>query len=207
MAWGLGAVYVDYCVTLLGGVRKSTAVVALVCLGCQSRSEPAAVGGSGETLSGDATNMPPSVTASTPLPSRVIPGWAMGRWTGEGRAKITTLPLPGNQGVQLAWLKDKGTEHVGAVQLRLEIDGSGVATGELSGVLGSLSAVGVWQDAAPLHLDLRPAREGGPAFHGTLTLVWQHAEKRATGTLRAASGDGRFLRSADLEVSVAPEYK
>ncbi len=191
-------------------VRSSTAVgvfVAAGYVGCRSRTELTPHGDHGGMRSDDPAtpSVQPSGSATTP-PSNV-PTWAVGMWSGEGTSKPTSLALPGNHGVQLAWLKDKGTDHVGGVQLRLRVAASGLAGGELSGALGSLVVSGTWQEGAPLHLELRAPTDGPTVFHGTLTLTWPHDQKQTTGRLRATSGDGRFLRSADLEVTVAPDYK
>ncbi len=191
-------------------VRTATVVgvfVAAGCVGCRSRAELTPHGGHGGKRSEETVTPSVQPSGPAPAPPSNVPPWAVGMWSGEGTSKPASLALPGNQGVQLAWLKDKGTDHVGVVQLRLRVKGSGLANGELSGALGALTATGTWQEGAPLHLDVRAPVDGSTVFHGTLTLSWPLDQKRTTGRLRATSGDGRFLRSADLEVTVAPDYK
>jgi hypothetical protein len=128
------------------------------------------------------------------------PDWAVGSWRGTGQATNTQLQLPNNQGVQLAWLKDNGKQYTGQVKLMLTLATNGVATGELTGVLGTLSATGVWPSEGPLHLELRAATEATDVFHGALTITWDAQKRHGQASLRATSGDGQWLRTANLEV-------
>lgn len=132
--------------------------------------------------------------------SASVPEWALGTWKAGGVTTVTTLKLPNDQGVQLGWLKDKGTRYVGPVDISFTLARDGAATGKLSGTLGDLLVSGAWPSAGPLHLTLRPVADGPDVFHGTLTIVWDAQKKHGGGQLRATSGDGQWLRSADLEV-------
>lgn len=136
------------------------------------------------------------------LPARgSLPDWAVGKWVASGTTTVTHLQLPNDQGVQLAWLKDAGKQHIGPLELSLTLAANGVATGKLTGVLGDLSLEGLWPSAGPLHLELRPAAEGTDVFHGTLTVTWNAQIRRGRALLKATSGDGRWLRAANLEVT------
>lgn len=130
-----------------------------------------------------------------------VPEWAVGKWHATGTTVATQLELPNNQGVQLAWLKDNGKQHSGAVSLSLTLSSRGEATGDVSGALGTLLLSGVWSAPNVLHLELRPANDGPSLFHGTLTIAWDAEKKQGHGLLRATSGDGHWLRTADLEVT------
>jgi hypothetical protein len=129
------------------------------------------------------------------------PEWAVGNWRASGTATTTELQLPNNQGVQLAWLKDKGNQYAGPLELSLTLSSNGELTGELTGALGTLRASGAWPKDGPLHLDLRPTAEAANVFHGTVTVTWDAQRKQGSAKLRASSGDGYWLRAADLEVT------
>lgn len=172
--------------------------------GCQSRrsdTSPAPVAESSATSDAPlAASTTLDVTSTVPT----VPEWARGVWTGTGTAQVTTLQMPGNQGVQLAWLKDKATTHVGEVRLRVEIAPSGDISGELAGALGELKARGVWHEAT-FDVQLLPLTDGPRMFHGTAMLELNSAQKTGHASVRAATGDGQTLRSANLEVSWAPD--
>lgn len=182
--------------------RLFIAAGLLFSLGCESRRSetspaPESSATSDATL---ATSTTLDVTSTAPT----VPEWAPGVWSGAGTAEVTSLQLPGNQGVQLAWLKDKGTAHVGELKVRLEIAPSGDISGKLDGALGELQARGVWHEAT-FDVQLLPETDGPQMFHGTVTLELDSAQKTGRASLRATSGDGQTLRSANLEVSKAPD--
>lgn len=173
-------------------------------LGCHDKSaspHPTAATATEASASPEASARP-TATADTPRDDHTtrIPAWAVGAWTARATLHRTELKLPNDQGVQIAWLKDKGVQHSGEVELSLTLTAPGVATGQLSGALGTLSLSGVWPEQGPLHLELQPTHDGAEVFHGTLTLTWDAEKQRARGILRATSGDGHWLRSAELEV-------
>lgn len=176
-------------------------------IGCQSN--PTTTASSAQASEPTAAQAIPLV-APTVVPqatrdeaAKEIPAWATGKWSASATTRSTELQLPGNQGVQIAWLKDKGQHHSGEVKLSLTLEATGTVNGELSGVLGNLAVVGIWPAQGPMHLELRPSRDGADVFHGTLTLTWDAETLRARGILRATSGDGHWLRSAELEVTRA----
>ena len=195
----------------LGRLITAVLMAAAAAIGCRRGGDSAEV--SAAVLSSSASTspeLPSSVDGPTSQKPAVndngaVPAWAHGVWHGKGVAKVTALTLPGNQGVQLAWIRDKGVEHVGPVELRLEVARSGAARGKLSGALGDLEVSGAWPETGPLTLELRPALDGPTVFHGTASLVWRPERGPMQGLLRAARGDGRFVRSADLEVTITSE--
>src|SRR5690606_41263370 len=73
-------------------------------------------GGSGTGRSGAAgsTSGAPGAEEANTAPA-LVPTWALGSWRGQGSSTVTALQLPNNQGVQIGWLKDKGTRYVGAL--------------------------------------------------------------------------------------------
>jgi hypothetical protein len=191
--------------------RRSSPPFVVVCLmgwlgslGCESRASQTTPPPLAETTTASDATVAPSTALDGTSPAPAVPEWARGVWTGSGAAQVTTLQLPGNQGVQLAWLKDKGTAHVGDVRLRVEITASGDISGKLDGALGELDARGVWHEGT-LDVQLLPAADGPQMFHGTATLELDSAQKTGRGSLRATTGDGQTLRSANLEVSKGPD--
>lgn len=199
------------------GVRASSAsrwlfavAATLALFGCQrGDGSPEATATATRTTSSPAMDSRApggdQTAAQKPAESSTVPAWALGVWHGKGSTKSTALALPGNQGVQLAWIQDKGVEHVGPVELRLEVARSGAVRGKLSGALGDLDVYGVWPETSPMTLELRPAQDGPEVFHGMASLKWGPEPGSLSGSLRAARGDGRLLRSADLEVTIASE--
>lgn len=146
---------------------------------------------------------PSPVEPRRDVSSPATPEWALGTWRATGVATVTSLKLPNDHGVQLGWLKDKGARYVGPVDVSFTLARDGAATGKLSGTLGDLMVSGAWPSEGPLHLTLRPVMDGPDVFHGTMTVTWDAEKKRGRGHLRATSGDGQWLRSADLEVMAA----
>lgn len=199
-----------------------TWLTAVACLAACDSSPPSAAdvatsatsaAGSGNTAVAEATTKPVFTTGdsarATPSTENsndataLMPAWALGAWRGQGSGTVNQLQLPNNQGVQIGWLKDKGTGYVGELELSLTLDKNGQASGQLTGALGTLSISGAWPPAGPLHLELRSNADGPEMFHGTLTVVWDEAKMRATATLRASSGDGQWLRASSLELTRA----
>lgn len=196
----------------LGRLITVVLMAAAVSIGCRRGDGAPEVSAEVLATSSSASPEPRSSTVDGPTSQKpavndngAVPAWAHGVWHGKGVAKVTALTLPGNQGVQLAWIRDKGVEHVGPVELRLEVARSGAARGKLSGALGDLEVFGAWPETGPLTLELRPALDGPTVFHGTASLVWGPERGPMQGLLRAARGDGRFVRSADLEVTITSE--
>lgn len=192
--------------------KRTSLLVAgsLLAFGCQSNVAP--VASSAPSTASTAPSVAPATSSApaTAVPEAAgdatqnkAPAWTIGKWSASATTRATQLQLPGNQGVQIAWLKDKSQQHSGEVKLSLTLKAPGIVSGELSGALGTLDLAGVWPAQGPLHLELRPSHDGAEVFHGTLTLTWDAEKQRATGELRATSGDGRWLRSAELEVTRA----
>jgi hypothetical protein len=189
-------------------VRRVAGTFLLVtCAACKQSAPPDPQPNVEPTLSPQPRVAPePAIASAASTDAKGVvgptaPEWAVGKWQAAGTTAATALQLPNNQGVQLAWLKDKGKQHSGAVSLSLTLSDSGEATGDISGALGTLPLRGAWSAPNVLHLELRPSSDGPDVFHGTLTITWDAEKKRGQGLLRATSGDGYWLRSADLEVT------
>lgn len=193
-------------------------LVIAVCVACQTpptSTEPPSTVSAGATTA--SISLPPAVTSGAVTAGDVAaepagvaeargataapPSWIVGKWAASGPATLTPLHLPNNQGVQLAWLKDKGKQFSGPLELSLTLDGNGEVLGELTGAIGNLKASGVWPAKGPLHLELRPAEEAVDVFHGVVTVTWDEQKQQGRARLRATSGDGYWLRAADLEVT------
>lgn len=165
-----------------------------------------APGSSGGTTVSPLTGAP---AAATPDPGQSaapevapIPAEFVGVWRGQGTARAVKLELPGNQGVQLAWVQDKGTTHVGAVTLLVEITKDGAVQGSLNGGLGELAVAGNWDGVSPLHAELVPKVKAPEAFGGLLTLVLAEHSTTAEGSLRVVSHDGKWVREAPVALSL-----
>jgi hypothetical protein len=191
--------------------RFAAQMTLTLCAACQtspSGSDPkvtsnasGAASNVGRVTTGAATTLAVSHNDTPSVTGDVTPEWAVGNWHASGTATTARLQLPNNQGVQLAWLKDKGDQYAGQLELTLTLAPNGDVTAELVGALGTLRASGAWPKAGPLHLELRPTEEANDVFHGTLTVTWDAQKKQGSATLRAASGDGHWLRTANLEVT------
>lgn len=146
-----------------------------------------------------------SATAAASSTSEVthegVASWAVGGWQGTGVAEAVKLTLPGNQGVQLAWVQDKGTSFVGPVELALELGRDGRIKGRVSGRLGELLLNGDWDGGERVYADLAPAKVAPDAFSGLLSLELQASSKTATASLRVVSHDGRWVRNASAQLA------
>jgi hypothetical protein len=145
-----------------------------------------------------------------------------GRWQGACNLEKTELKLPGNQGVQIAWLKDTGKQRSGAGTLSCDVTATGVAScawtqqtpeAPSGGAQPELLGIGTWEDPTRVSAELRtrsPAtapetQPGERLTHFTGTLQAERtAADTLTGTLRLASGDGKTLRSASFVLKHAP---
>lgn len=182
------------------------AALAWLSFGCQSKpiSTTAANSGSAAASSTGAATEPLPVPGTQTPNSAVLPTpavWAVGAWSGAGVAKQTKVKLPGDQGVQLAWIKDDGKLHSGPIDVAFSVSAEGQVHGEVSGALGKLVVSGVVATDGPSHLELRTDPDGLEVFHGTLIVVWDGSRKKGVASLRATSGNGHWLRSAELEVT------
>lgn len=186
---------------------------SLVWLSCErnttSTRDSTAAATSGAPLSTAASQSPEPSTALPGAESNAgaegsrVPTELVGEWTGHGTARVVKLELPGNQGVQLAWVQDKGTSHVGPVTLAVELTKDGVVQGTLSGSLGELTVTGNWDGLNPMHADLVPKVKAPEAFGGLLTVVLAEGSKSAEASLRVVSHDGKWVREATVPLGRA----
>lgn len=122
--------------------------------------------------------------------------WAVGTWRGEGTATLAKVELPGNQGVQLAWVKDKGTKFVGPVKMTVALNTDGTAVGAVTGSLGDLQVVGSWDSGDVLHARLSAHSQTPEAFNGLVTVALADEKPNAPASLRVVSNDGHWVRQA-----------
>jgi hypothetical protein len=148
-----------------------------------------------------------------------------GRWQGACNLEKTDLKLPGNQGVQIAWIKDTGKQRSGAGTLSCDVSATGVAScvwtqptpeAASGSALPELVGIGTWEDPTRVSAELRTRSPAPPATaagaqpgerltHFTGTLQAERSDPGTlTGTLRLASGDGKTLRSASFVLKHAP---
>lgn len=179
--------------------------VLLSTLGCQRPAE------STEPLEKSTTSVVAAVTSAAAdvapsnaaTTSATVPGIELGIdarivgvWHGTGVVSAVRLDLPGNQGVQLAWVKDKGTEFVGPIDVKLEITPSGSLGGAATGSLGNLSVGGNWDGHGHAHATLDAKARAPEAFSGTLSVQFSEPMTSASASLRVVSNDGRWVRQA-----------
>lgn len=179
-------------------------IVWVIALSCQSGVSTSTQPNGEPSVSHTAVGAPESSTSPVtpaPQPSRVEsapPPWALGTWSGKGTASAVKLALPGNQGVQLAWVQDKGTHFVGPVDANVTVHPDGRVTGSIDGSLGELAVVGTWDGEGALHVELAAEKLLPDAFFGMLTLPFSTPTAAVNATARLTSSDGRWVREASV---------
>jgi hypothetical protein len=204
--------------------RLALRAVGLVCgcsVACNRQPEP---GQATPAASASTVAQAPQTSAAPEASAQPANPW-QGRWQGACNLEKTELKLPGNQGVQIAWLKDTGKQRSGAGTLSCDVSATGVAScawtpqtpeATSTGAQPELVGFGTWQDATRVSAELRTRSPAPPAtatetppgerlthFTGTLQAE-RSAADTLTGTLRLASGDGKTLRSASFVLKHAP---
>ncbi len=180
-----------------------TAVWLGLCAGC--KGEPAGTDtGGGPTQAATAASLAATSTTAVPTANQPSannepkPPWFVGSWSGQYQAERLN-PLEGkNYGQQMAWIRDQGKRFVGPGTLTLTIDAQGLVEGTASGALGEATLRGRI-DEQNVALTLRPKQDAPEAFSGTLTGTKPGAELQLT--LRAASGDGKWIRGGSATLT------
>ncbi len=147
----------------------------------------------------------PATSASADLPAAPAKPWFEGSWSGTFEARQYTIEMESKIGGVREWRDDDGKAATGDGTLALEVDASGVSTGNGKGPLGELTASGVIEDDT-LRLELRTAGPADPAsaFHGFVVAERTKGAEELRGLLQASSGDSYVVRDAPVVLTKGP---
>ena len=141
-----------------------------------------------------------SAGASASAAPRPTGPWYLGFWKGSFEAKRHVAEVTAKTDRVAAWVEDEGIVGVGAGQMEIAINESGIATGTMRGSLGDLVVSGaVEQDSIRLRAVPRAAAANGFAGVGRL----DRRGSSLQGRLRLSSGDSHLIREAQVRLERA----
>jgi hypothetical protein len=163
---------------------------------------PACQGGeknSGAAASASGAAPLPALSAVAPVNTKTD-SWYAGTWTGTYEAAKHHIDLPAKIGGLPEWAADEGARGTGKGSVRLTPDSTGAATGSVEGPLGPAVLEGAF-DGDVLALRFYPKNAERSGFSGVL--IARRDGERLTGSLDAATTDGRVARTAQITLERA----
>lgn len=142
----------------------------------------------------------PTAPSSTAKVIAKTDAWYAGTWTGSYEAAKHHIDLSTKIGGLPEWAADEGASGTGKGSVRLTPDATGAATGSVEGPLGPAALEGAF-DGDVLAVRFYPKSADRSGFSGVL--VARREGERLTGSLDAATSDGRVARTAKITLERA----